>query len=641
MNIESLCPFRVGTLDWASGPERRALTVIVKGTFALASGAPRLAPAQDTLGVEVRWDESAIASLYTPGDFAPLKRRVDVLLVGHAYAPQPVTSLVAKLEVGALSKSIRVVGDRRWVRSGNDLVPSQPEAFTQMPLRWERASIAGDNPVGVDEALREPGALARANLEAVEGSAPCFGPIAPTWRSRRNLLTENALFWAYGLASGRGTIEHPPPNFDFAYFNAAPRDQQIDLLKGGTPVALEGVNALHPRVETSLPKTKPQAFRVDASGRAEEVVLRCDTLFIDVDRGVFTLTWRGIADLDRDADAGTIVVAADDDGKKLRWEAVDRMRRKRATVPPEGAEDPLARRYDQVRGAPEGETYLPLPPVDDIAREKKREDATKSVPVETRPVLPFDRDATPRISPSDEQKSPKPRFDSDSTAAIAVDREYGAATPFEKKRQASANLEATSRDLEELSIARYYEKSSPAPRDAAAEIDAKTDTSIDVNAKRDLAPRESVAPPAREQEEELSLERVAELQAMISAKGAKRMEVLRAAGVEDAKFRAAESAWSKRIAEEKERGARELLDRHDAAYVDAQAKKRGRPVGVEEYAKVVVGVERGQVGKALADLELQLGDLMRLQRVWTKRTTEDPKLAAALASAVDAARKRS
>ncbi len=56
------------------------------------------------------------------------------------------------------------------------------------------------------------------------------------------------------------------------------------------------------------------------------------------------------------------------------------------------------------------------------------------------------------------------------------------------------------------------------------------------------------------------------------------------------------------------------------------------------YARLQVGVERGAVGQVLAELDLELGDLVRLQRVWAKRIAGDVELGAALARAVDEAR---
>lgn len=52
-------------------------------------------------------------------DLAPFKRRADVLVVGHAFAPErrPVGSLVARVVVGEVDKAIAVFGDRAWTGS--------------------------------------------------------------------------------------------------------------------------------------------------------------------------------------------------------------------------------------------------------------------------------------------------------------------------------------------------------------------------------------------------------------------------------------------------------------------------------------------------------------------------------------------
>jgi hypothetical protein len=92
------------------------------------------------------------------------------------------------------------------------------------------------------------------------------------------------------------------------------------------------------------------------------------------------------------------------------------------------------------------------------------------------------------------------------------------------------------------------------------------------------------------------------------------------------------------MSEQSERGERALQSTFDAAYVAAQGRLR-KPIGVREYARIQVGLERGEVGRVLVELELQLSDLMRLQRVWTKKLADAPKLAAELGRAVEEARK--
>src|SRR5262249_44940511 len=111
LEIYALCPFRVGTLLWEAQPGELSLTVTVKATFRLVPGGEAtVAPEQDELGDDRHWDDDARASLFRPGDLVPLKRRVDVVLVGHAYAPggAPTRSMTARLRVGEIDKSILV-----------------------------------------------------------------------------------------------------------------------------------------------------------------------------------------------------------------------------------------------------------------------------------------------------------------------------------------------------------------------------------------------------------------------------------------------------------------------------------------------------------------------------------------------------
>src|SRR5262249_41135992 len=136
-----------------------------------------------------------------------------------------------------------------------------------------------------------------------------FGPLSPMWEARRALLDEAGRAWALGPRTGP-----VPRGFDYGFFNAAPRDQQLDFLRAGARVVLEHLNADHPRLETRLPTVRPRAFLLEKRAeRAIDVAMRCDTVWIDTDRAVVALTWRGLAVVDTDdrTAVGTIVVAAE------------------------------------------------------------------------------------------------------------------------------------------------------------------------------------------------------------------------------------------------------------------------------------------------------------------------------------------
>jgi hypothetical protein len=67
---------------------------------------------------------------------------VDVHVLGNAHAPrgQLVRRMQVEVTSGQLSYKIDVIGDRRWQRGPKgDLLPTEPESFSMMPLTHERA----------------------------------------------------------------------------------------------------------------------------------------------------------------------------------------------------------------------------------------------------------------------------------------------------------------------------------------------------------------------------------------------------------------------------------------------------------------------------------------------------------------------
>ena len=103
--IVSVCPLRAGTLLWRPAPGSWALTVVCKATYRLAPEQMELTGRQEELNVhEAHWDDDPQRSAYAPSDLVPHKPRADVVLVGHAFAPQrtQVRSLVARMRVAGI-----------------------------------------------------------------------------------------------------------------------------------------------------------------------------------------------------------------------------------------------------------------------------------------------------------------------------------------------------------------------------------------------------------------------------------------------------------------------------------------------------------------------------------------------------------
>src|SRR5687767_6106710 len=115
MQVVSVCPLRVESVVWRPKPGAFALTIVCKATFELEPGESRLASEQDEVSArDGYWNDDPRRSLHAVDDLVPFRPRADVILVGHAFAPrgEPVRSLVARLVVGEVDKSVEVHVDR-------------------------------------------------------------------------------------------------------------------------------------------------------------------------------------------------------------------------------------------------------------------------------------------------------------------------------------------------------------------------------------------------------------------------------------------------------------------------------------------------------------------------------------------------
>lgn len=318
MIVVSECPLRVVSLGWRLSTGEPALTVVCKATYLLQPGQSPLAPQQDAPNEDDNhWDDDPGRSLWATSDLAPFKARPEVVLVGHAFASQKqaVRSLFARLVVGTVDKVIEVYADRAWLSHGE---MREGPRFLKMRLAYERAAASATNPVGVSFDAPPDGQGARAvpNLQPAgllmsgpaDRFAPIgFGPFAATWSGRRERLGRNAATWSPADWHTRPL----PTDFDPAYFNVAPVDQQLDELRPDERIVLEGLHPEHARLVTCLPGVRPRAMLERPGRPAEEMRLRADTLWIDTDREVCTMVWRGAVPLGHAAEAGRVVVTAE------------------------------------------------------------------------------------------------------------------------------------------------------------------------------------------------------------------------------------------------------------------------------------------------------------------------------------------
>ncbi|MET3478304.1 DUF2169 family type VI secretion system accessory protein [Variovorax atrisoli] len=312
------------TVGYTQGVEpsgRELLVVVVKGTFAIP---------ESTLGSDSALQMHAVqrplivADTFTgePGysapaeevDFAPRKHRCDVLVSGSAYAPhgEPAERVLVGVRIGNWRKAFAVTGDRQWLCGLSGAHASTPELFATKRISYDVAFGGVDarhedpdqhgaymrNPVGrgwhrhlqaryLDGAPLPNTEEIDRPVAAPDGTFPpmAFGPLGRGWAERLPHAGTYDQSWI------DHTFPFLPADFNEAYYQAAPADQQIGFPLGDEEVVLMN---LRPEGQTRfrLPcREVPVTFFRRKGGR-EEIDATLDTIAIDADQGFVTLAWR-------------------------------------------------------------------------------------------------------------------------------------------------------------------------------------------------------------------------------------------------------------------------------------------------------------------------------------------------------------
>jgi hypothetical protein len=231
--------------------------VAVKATFSIKpDGTAEVAEEQPpVLRLPEHYGEPGKSSVRYDADLVLTKKTTDVIVVGHAHAPEgrPVAQLDVGFRVGPVQKVLRVFGDRMWGAWG----ATAPQPFTRMPIVYERAYGGVDpksetpekdwdwrNPVGTGfvaagshaDGTRLPNIEDPNNLIGSRGDRPApagFGVIASHWQPRVGFAGTYDDHW---MKTRQPLLAE---DMDERWFQSAPADQQApQFLRGGEPVVL-------------------------------------------------------------------------------------------------------------------------------------------------------------------------------------------------------------------------------------------------------------------------------------------------------------------------------------------------------------------------------------------------------------------
>ncbi len=305
IEVIPLGPVAVGARAWRHRG-RRLLTAIVKASFTInQDGEMSVTQPAPVVTEERHYRNNPVASLVRASDLALLVPKPEVVVVGHAYsAPgQKMPSTTVRLAVARgttmlINKRLEIVGDRR-ARPGEP--PPEPTPFEKMPVLYERAlgGIASrDNPVGTGLATDPDGLLTLPNVNppAQGGVTPTgLGPIPSAWPIRQK--KRGSLSWA---AANTLLDVDVPDDFDDAYFQTAPADQQVSELLGGDLIAIVNMHPELGTVRCTLPTARGVALAQTRSGDRIPLALRIDTVHIQPDVMRAEIVYRGAAVVSED-----------------------------------------------------------------------------------------------------------------------------------------------------------------------------------------------------------------------------------------------------------------------------------------------------------------------------------------------------
>jgi len=296
--VSLLTPCAGTTLAWHFQGKLH-LTTVVKATFTLPpTGTMSLAAPLPIYDKDQTFRNRPTSSVVGPSDRAPMKQRADVTLSGRAYARfgTEATSTQVRLSILRgnrllLNKTLRIRGDE-----GGQL------PFATMDVSYERAfgGVGFElNPIGTGVGDGDPPNIVYpSNPEVPAG----YAPVPAIWpvRKKRLRMKRKALY---------ETPVELPADFDWAYFQAAPSDQQTTYLEGDETVELDGLHPDAMRASVSLPSARAVGAVYGPKEGRQLLGFVADAFHLEPDERRCTVTWRSVIEVTDASHLASMLVA--------------------------------------------------------------------------------------------------------------------------------------------------------------------------------------------------------------------------------------------------------------------------------------------------------------------------------------------
>lgn len=316
--IDNRSPFAFEAIHLADEDARPLLVTIVRATYEISGRGLQIAEEQAPVPVAgvLHGDSPETSSYRFEPETAFLKLATDVVLLGHAYAPRvgAVEGSVG-IQVGPLSKTARIFGDRVWVKGAGSPIMTRPQPFEKIPLVYERCFGGWDltagtperpvfdprNPVGTGFRSASHGAFQEGirlpNIEDPADKIDRYGelvPVAGFGFTSANWQPRLSLAGTYDEAWMKDRMPLLPRDFDRRFFSAAsPGLVAHGYLRGDEPVSVLGASPVG-QLSFRLPGAPRPTCLVTLVHRKDTLVeTQLDTVVVDTDEDKVYLTWRG------------------------------------------------------------------------------------------------------------------------------------------------------------------------------------------------------------------------------------------------------------------------------------------------------------------------------------------------------------